>query len=806
MHDETDDFDPRRPAIGQALPRVEDLRLLRGEGRFVDDLAPAGTLHAAILRSTVAHARIRSVELSRALAARGVVAAYSAAEVSQALGAVPTIPLRQEPRPELRPFQQPVIADGRVRYVGEPIAIVVADDPARAEDALEAIEVDLEPLPVVVDAGAAATAAERLFPGQPSNCAITLTATRGDAAVAFAAAPYTRRERFRVQRHTAVPMEARGLLAEPDPVTGRLVVSGAGKVPHPNRRMLAAHLGMAIEDIDLIECDVGGSFGVRGEFYPEDFLVPFAARRLGRPVKWIEDRREHLIATNHARDAECELEIACDPDGNVIALRGNARTDVGAYLRTTGVTPSRNIAQVAPGPYRIPNVEMTVALMLTNKTPVGTYRAPGRYETDFFRERLFDMAAADLGIDRVEFRRRNLVRAEEMPYALPLVLPYNSGSATDSGDYAATLDRCLAEFEWDAKRALSGRCIDGLHHGIAVGCYIEGGASGPKESARLVLETDGTVSVHAGSSGMGQGLETVLAQIAADAVGMPIASIRSVAHGSTTAVADGYGSYSSRSTVMGGSAVLQAGAVLAANIRQAAAKRFGCTPDEVEIVDGREVRGPGGKSATLAELATGPIAAEGSFTSDRRTYSYGAHAVHVTVDGRTGRVSVADYVAVEDVGRIVNPHTLHGQTVGAIVQGLGGALSEQLHYDEDAQLLNGSLAEYLMPTAGEFPHIRVFALEDFPSPNNPLGAKGAGEGGIIPVGGLVANAVSAALASLGVQVRSLPLSPPSVWQLVRAAREASEPTPPPAPCADRLPSAMQRVGRSAAAKMRRHLR
>ncbi|MCW5603486.1 MAG: molybdopterin-dependent oxidoreductase [Burkholderiales bacterium] len=496
--------------------------------------------------------------------------------------------------------------------------------------------------------------------------------------------------------------------------------------------------------------------------------------RTGRPVKWIEDRREHLIATNHARDAECELEIACDREGNILALRGRARTDVGAYLRTTGVTPSRNIAQVAPGPYRIPHVRMEVTLLLTNKTPAGTYRGPGRFETDFFRERLMDMAAADLGIDRVEFRRRNLVAPHEIPYELPTVQPYDSRTSTDSGDYPATLDRCLREFDWDGRQHLNGRCVEGQYHGLGVGCYIEGGASGPAEHARLVLEADGTISVYVGSSANGQGLETVLAQIAAEALGLPISRIRGVFHGSTTVIREGYGSYSSRSTVMGGSAILDAAARLVTSIHAAAAARFGCTPDEVEIAnDGREARGPHGRSATLAELATGPLVAEGRFVSTKRTYSYGAHAAHVTVDPKTGQVSVLDYVAVEDVGRIVNPHTLHGQTVGAIVQGLGGVLLEQLHYSEDGQLMNGSLAEYLLPTATEFPNIRVVALEDHPSPYNPLGAKGAGEGGIIPVGGLIANAVAAALKPLGVEPRELPLSAPRVWRLIRDAQRSA---------------------------------
>jgi carbon-monoxide dehydrogenase large subunit len=761
---------PRSP-IGSPVERVEDLRLLRGQGVYVDDMTRAGVLHATILRSAVAHGLIRSIDVSRALASPGVHAVLTAKDITAALnGRLPRIPLRQEPLPQLEPYEQPVIADGKVRYVGEPIAVVLADDAARAEDAMEVIDVDIESLPVVADRAAAARNESLLFEGTGTNCALTLSASRGDAGAVFAAAPYTRCERFQVQRHTAVPMETRGLLAEWDAARGKLTVSGASKVPFPNRRILAARLGLAVEAVEMVECDVGGSFGVRGEFYPEDFLIPFAARRFGRPVKWVEDRREHLIATNHARDAECDLEIACDRKGHVLALRGRARTDMGAYLRTTGVTPSRNVAQVSPGPYRIAHVDFEVSLLLTNKTPVGTYRAPGRFETDFFRERIFDMAAADLGIDRVEFRRRNLVPESEIPWVLPTVQPYNSGTSTDSGNYQATLDRCLREFDWAGNAHLNGKLVGGRYHGLGLGCYIEGGGSPPKESARLVLETDGAVSVHVGSSGVGQGLETVMTQIAAAALGMPMSSIRGVFHGSTTSVKEGYGSYSSRSTVMGGSAIVNTAPVLLARIRETAAARFGCAPDEIEIVAGREVRGPRDKSVTLAELVTAPLTAEGSFSSSQRTYSYGAHAAHVAIDPGTGHVELIDYVAVEDVGRIINPHTLHGQTVGAIVQGLGGVFLEQLHYGDEAQPLSGTLADYLLPTASDFPNIRVFALELCRSPHNPLGAKGAGEGGIIPVGGVIANAVGAALGPLGAQPRDLPLTPARVWQLIQDAR------------------------------------
>ena len=748
--------------VGSPIERIEDFRFLKGRGRFVDDLSFEGMLHAAIVRSPLAHGRIRAIDKAAALACPGVHAVITAPDIGLS---IPTIPLRQESDPAFQAFEQPVIAHEKVRYVGEPVAVILARSQAVAEDALDAMVLDIVPLPAVTDCAMAAKAEVLLFESAGRNVALTLRGVRGAADAAFNRAPYMRRESFKVQRHGAVPMETRGLLAHWD--AGRLTVHGAAKVAFVNRRVLARALGLPQNAIRMVEDDVGGGFGARGEFYPEDYLIPFAARLTGRPVKWIEDRREHLTATNHARDAQCDLEIACDRDGAILALRACAATDQGAYIRTNGPTPARNIAQVLTGPYRIPHVRIDVSLMVTNKTPVGTYRGPGRFEADFFRERLFDMAAGELGIDRIEFRRRNFISEAEQPYPLPTVEPLNIASETDSGDYRSTLDRCLEEIDWTARSAVDGKLIDGRYRGTAVGCYLEGGASGPKEGARLGLDDDGRVSVYVGSSSIGQGLETVCAQIAADALELPLAAIKGVFHGSTDHVTEGYGSYSSRSVVMGGNAIVLAADKLRAMIRTAAAEKFNCTAEEIQI-DAGLIRGRDGRSLELKEL-TG-LVAETSFASSKRTYSYGAHAAHVAVDAKTGHVELIDYVAVEDVGRIINPLTLHGQAVGAVVQGLGGTFLEHFIYDEEGQLLTGSFADYLMPSASDFPSIRAVALEERPSPNNPLGAKGAGEGGIIPVAGVIANAVAAALRTLGIEPRELPLSPERVWELINARK------------------------------------
>jgi len=759
----------RAPLVGQSIERFEDLRLLRGRGQYVDDVHPEGLLHVAFLRSPAPHALVRAIRTEAARGMPGVHGIYTAADVREfSSGEVPTIPLRLAPLPELVPYEQPCIADDRVRYVGEIVAMVVADTTALAEDAAERIELDLEPLPVVADRIASCRDESLLFPHLGSNRAITYTARKGDPDAVQA--PYVRRERFAVQRHAAVTMEPRGLCAIWDGAKTRLTVLGAAKVPFASRRILAKCLDLPEECVDMIELDVGGGFGQRGEFHAEDFLVPFAARRLNRPVKWIEDRREHLLAANHSREMDCELEIACERDGTILAITGDVWVDTGAFMRNNGTIPPRNVAQFTSGPYHIPNIRIRSHAQLTNKAPIGTYRGPGRFEADFFRERLIDIAARELAIDPVEMRRRNLVRVDEMPYEIGLLDAPTKHEQFDSGDYRITLDRCLAEFGWAEKSGLQGKLIDGRLHGVAIGCFIEGGAAGPRETARIDVEPDGVISVYVGSTNIGQGLETVCLQIAADALDVPMDVIR-LYHGSTTYLKEGFGSFHSRSVVMGGSAILIGAERLKAQIRAAAAKRLGCLPGAVELGRGL-VASAGGRSVPLADIAGEALSADASFDNHHHTYAYGSAAAHVSVDPRTGHVALHDYLTVEDVGRIINPLTLQGQMIGAVVQGLGGTFLEHLAYDENGQFLSASLADYLLPLATDFPNIRAIGLENSPSPHNPLGAKGAGEGGIVPVGGVVANAVAAALTALGARITSLPLSPARIWEAIEDARTA----------------------------------
>ncbi|MEC9152578.1 MAG: xanthine dehydrogenase family protein molybdopterin-binding subunit [Pseudomonadota bacterium] len=755
--------------IGSPLERVEDFRLLRGRGQFIADINREGQYHAVILRSPVAHGLLRKIGAASGLQLPGVHAVLTARDLGPD---VPVIPLRLHPLPELALFCQPVLAYGKVRYVGEPLAVVIADSQAIAEDALDLIEIDIEELPAITDRVNAAAAETVLFEDHGSNESIQWYAERGDADAAFASADYVRRETFKVQRHAAMFLEPRGFVAEWDEAAMKLTVWGAAKVAFANRKILADAMDLLEDQIDMLEGDVGGGFGSRGEFYPEDFLIPFAARHLNRPIKWIEDRREHLMAANHAREIECEVEIAATKDGRILGLRGHSWTDNGAYIRTNGSVAPRNAAQFMSGPYAIENVQLSTSMLTTNKTPTGTYRGPGRFEGDFVRERLIDLMAKDLGIDGVEVRRRNLVSADQMPYPLATMTPYESVTSLDSGDNHALFEQCLVEFGWAEKAKLQGALIDGRYHGISIGCFIEGGAAGPSEDARIVLETDGSFSVYLGSAGVGQGIETIMGQIAGDALEVPFGRVR-VRYGSTNHVMEGYGSFHSRSTVMGGSAIVLAADALREKLKTVAAAALSCATDDVTLEPDGVTNGSG-TSLSYGKLSDEPVEAEGRFKSGKYTYSYGSLAAHVAVDPKTGQVDIVEIASTKDVGRMINPATLNGQSVGSIVQGLGSTLLEHLVYDQNGQLLTGTLADYLLPTADDFPNIHASVCELAPSPTNPLGVKGAGEGEIIPVGGVVANAVAEALAEFGVEPLELPLSPPRIWQMIETKRQKSK--------------------------------
>jgi carbon-monoxide dehydrogenase large subunit len=756
--------------IGAPVQRFEDLRFLRGKGTYIGDLMLPGQWHMVVVRSGIAHGIIKRIDVSAALSLPGVNAVLTGRNMGEP---VPYIQFRR-PIPSIMPYGQPVIATEKVRYVGEPVAVVMADSAEIAEDALGLIDVEIEPLPAVVDARAAISNAVNLFADTPDgNLTATFTGDIGDCEAAFKSAALVLKHSFKTQRQTALPMETRGLVAEWDEKAGKLTISGAAKLPFFNKRAMAKVMGLAESQVEYIEYDVGGGFGARGEFYPEDGLVAICARKFGRPIKWIEDRREHLMTIGHSREADADVEMAFDRQGKILALRGEIFCNIGAYMRPNGTTPVRNAAQFITGPYKVENFSIRSHAVATNKTPAGTYRGPGRYESCFFFERMMDKAAVKLGIDRLEIRRKNLIPHAEMPWKMVKIGPAEGWDDTflDSGDYRQCFDAVIKEARWAERAANAGKLVDGRYRGIGVAAFVEGGASGPREHARMELRADGKVLLAVGSSSIGQGIETIFAQIAADALEVTPDDVI-VVHGSTTLLKDGFGAYGSRATVMGGCAVIDAANNLLEAFRGAAARRLSVDAASLTIANG-EARAADGRVVKLAACAADKLAVDGVFHNNKPTFTYGTAVAEVAVDIGTGYVEVLDYLVIDDVGRIINPETLHGQVMGAAVQGLGAVFGEHLAYDDDGQILVGTLADYEIPVATDFPHVHCHSTELHPSPNNPLGAKGAGEGGVIPVAGAVVNAVANALSSLGVEPDILPITPARLWGMIEGARTSA---------------------------------
>jgi len=746
--------------IGKSVNRLEDFRFLTGNGAFVDDVTLPGQAVMAILRSPHAHARILGIDFAGVHGLPGVIDAFARTEVAAAFGgALPRIPLRLAPFPGFERMLQAPIASDRVRYVGEPVAVVVAENRYIAEDALEEIAVEYEILPAVTDIARSASGEVLLFEDAGENMGARYQVGRGDIDAAFAEADYNRRERFVTNRHAACPMETRGLIADFDGKRLRLI--GAGKVTYFNRRHLAPAFGLAESDIELIEQDVGGGFGARGELYPEDYLVPVASRRAGRPVKWIEDRRENLMACNHSREVVCDLEIAARRDGTILGMRATVQGDMGAYIRTNGgVVPSKTI-QFLPGPYRVPAFAADMQALVTNKTPVGTYRGPGRVEANFCRERMIDMMAQDLGLDPVDVRMKNLMTPDELPYRMGELVLNDPDATLDDGDYPAAFRRLLAEIDYPALKKRSGTVDDGKAFGIGFACFVESSAAGPPESARVSLSRDGNIEIRIGASSVGQGVETGMAQICADTLGVPPDDM-TVLHGSTTLLELGGGTFNSRNTVMAGNAIRMAAEALREKCVEQAALRWNVAADAVAYEDGG-VRHDD-RALSLTEIAdfAGPLSADATYANEGRvSYSYGAHVALVRVDTATGGVEIERYLLTEEIGRALNPAMVQGQAVGGVIQGIGGALLEQMLYDEDGQFLTASFADYLLPTSAEAPPVTAIALQDSPSKMNPMGFKGAGEGGIVAVAAAIANAVADAT---GLNIKELPLTPATLCQ------------------------------------------
>jgi carbon-monoxide dehydrogenase large subunit len=774
------------PAIGRSVRRSEDARLLTGRGKYAADFRLPSMLHGAVLRSPHAHARLGAVRANAALALPGVVAVVTAED----LGNVGCIPVRLGARPSIVACLQPPLARDKVRYVGEPVAFVLAESRYLAEDALEALDVDYHPLPPVADARRAVEGdAPVLHEAIHGNVVATLDTHKGDASTAMAGAAVRVRERFAVQRHTGVPMETRGLTAAFEAGSRLLRLWGVAKVPHFNRRVLADLLGHPEHLIQFTELEVGGGFGVRGEFYPEDFLVPWTAMRLGRPVQWIEDRREHLMATNHSRQQDHDVEIGFDGDGRIVALVDRFITDMGAYIRTHGIVVPELTAALLPGPYRIPHYTCEIRCVLTNKTPTGTYRGPGRYEGTFVRERLLDIAARRLGVDSLELRRRNFITPAEMPYEVGGA-SLNQRTVYDCGDYASALEHTLAALGYEAARREQAEARgQGRYVGVGVACLVEKAGLGPWEYARVEVDGTGHVVVYSGVAAVGQGIATTLAQVCADELNVAPESI-TVVHGDSARVPFGVGGFASRGASVALPAAVEAARKVRAKILRVASMLLEAAADDLVLDEGAvHVRGVPDRTVTFRDLARaavpGPpgmepgLYASHFFEAPKMTYPYGCHAAVVEVDVETACVKILKYAIAYDVGKAVNPMIVDGQLVGALAQGIGGALLEELVYDDQGQLLTTTFMDYLLPTVMEMPaSTTVRILEETPTPLNPLGVKGAGEGGSSGCGGALANAVADALAPLGVSITALPLSPDRLAALIRAARtRASSPTP-----------------------------
>jgi aerobic carbon-monoxide dehydrogenase large subunit len=764
--------------VGSSVRRSEDDRLLRGIGRFVGDISRAGVLHAAVARSAFAHGRIIRVDVEGARRMAGVVSVIT----SEDIPGVGPIPMRLAPREDLvRALQRPLASD-RVRYVGEPVAVVVARSRYEAEDAVEAVRLEVEPLEAVVDPRRALEpGAPVLHPAVPDNTAGHFVMDVGRVERGLADADEIIEAEFSIQRHSGVPLETRGLVAEFDADSRMLTVWGPTKVVHFNRAVLAELLGLPLSQIRFVEPEVGGGFGIRGEFYPEDFLIPFLAIRLGCPVRWIEDRAEHLKSANHSREQWHRVRVGVKRDGRIVAFDDLLLNNMGGYVRTHGATVPTMTAAYLPGPYKIDNYRCDAHCVLTNKTPAGTYRGPGRFGAAFVRERVMDMVARRLGLDPAEVRLRNFIPREAMPYETG-TSAFGTPTIYDSADFAKQFRLALAKLgyeamrEWCAERRREGRAV-----GIGIACFVEKSGLGPWEYARVEVDPSGQVVVYTGAADVGQGVETVLAQIAADTLAADFAQVR-VVHGDTSLVPYGGGSYASRGTVVAGNSVMQAAEGTRAKLVQLAAAALEVSPEDL-VVDGGRVAPRGAPSAALsfadlARLATPTWAlprglqpgtvGEAFFTAEHMVYPYGVHLAVVEVDCETGFLVIHKYLVAYDVGRAINPMLVEGQIVGGVAQGLGGALLEEFAYDDEGQLLTGSFMDYLVPTSAEMPGVEVLLTEDAPSPRNPLGVKGAGEGGTVGVGAALANAVCDALGGV-VEIQQLPLTPQRVREAARVA-------------------------------------
>ena len=770
--------------FGARVQRVEDDRLLRGYGRFTDDI-DEGALESCLVRSPYAHARIRSIDVTAARAMPGVIAVYTAAELPFGQTDLPIL----IPHPNLTHGRtQRCLASEVVRYVGEAVAFVVAESRGLAEDAAEMVEVDYEPLPVVITPESAARAEHLVHDDVPGNVAAEMIQEAGAVQAALAASPRRKRLHFRFERGAACPMEARAVWARWSTSERRLTVYDSTQSPTSIRGGLAVLFGLPESSVELIAPDVGGGFGPKIMlFYPDELLVPFAAMQLGRPVKWTEDRQEHFTAVNQERGQVHEVEVGFDDEGKLLALDVDFVHDAGAYTPYGIILPIITAGQV-PGPYRVPNYRVRFRDVYTNATPTSPYRGAGRPHACFVMERTLDAIAAELGLDRAEVRRRNLIQPDQFPYEVGVAWQDGNAVVYDSGNYPVLLEKALANL---------GPRPGGDHVGMGLGMYVEGTGVGPYEGAHVQVLVSGKVVAATGIPSQGQAHATVWAQIVADELGVDVADVE-VTGGDTRRFPWGVGTFASRGAVTAGNAMAVAAGMVAEKARQIAADHLEVDPADLELVGGKvQVKGSPDRGIALAAVAVlanpvryafgggteaatqftarprpGPplhegeqpgLEATGYYSPPASTWAAGCHACYVRVDPQTFRLEILKYVVVHDCGRVINPLVVEGQIEGGVAQGIGGAFYERLHYDSEGQLRNASFMEFLMPYATEIPAIEIDHIET-PSPLNPLGVKGAGEAGVIPVGAVLASAIEEAL---GVPITEMPLSPLKLFELVK---------------------------------------
>jgi carbon-monoxide dehydrogenase large subunit len=777
------------PYVGRSLLRREDQRLLTGQGQFVADLVLPRMLHAVFVRSQVAHARIRSVDLGKAAGMPGVVLALAGAELLKLAPPVPGAQLslpakwRSQVQHKVHLPQQPLLALDKVRHVGEAVAVILAESRLEAQDAAEAVTVDLEPLPAVIDAKLALEAGATLVHEQyQTNQIGYFVIEKGNTAAALARAPHRLRRSFYTHRYAGMPMECRGVVSAYDRRSDCVTIWSSTQMVHWVRREAAAILRLPEARVRCVALDVGGGFGTKGHVYPEDLSIPFLARLVGRPVRWIEERAEHFICSTHARDQLHEVEVGFDNEGRILALHDDFLVDAGAW-NPIGAGIAYNTAVHLLGPYKIENFAASARVVASNKVPNAPYRGAGRPEAAFAMERTIDLIAATLGLEAAEVRKRNMIRPDEMP--CPMGLPYRDGEPIvyDGGDFPGAVEKVLAAvgglaaFRARQKEA-RGR---GRYLGLGLATYVEGTGVGPFESALVRIEPTGAVFVTSGACPQGQGMETIFAQVVADAWKVKPEDLV-VALGDTSLIAIGFGTIASRSTVTLSAAIHYASERLRTKVFSIAANMLECAPVDLELRDGKVgVLGVPGMEVTLAAVAQAarpgwdhgrPAGVDAGleesfyFEPPTVTWSNATHLALVEVDVASGGIEIERYVVAHDCGVVINPMLVEGQIVGGSVQGLGGALLEEFAYDKEGQLLTGSFMDYAMPRASDSPSMELFHQESR-SPLNPLGVKGVGEGGAVAPPAAIANAVCDALAPFGVELNATPVKPEHIVRAVK---------------------------------------